>query len=147
MVTLATSGRQQSAILISFTLRCRSPKRLDRIASNLVGLLYMSSDNLWPRNDVIYYFRSAAVDVTMLRASSSGLLSASAVSSCYRSTKRSIGDAVLSSCTGRAGGRKQNEPLVLGSPNLVHRFTPTPSRILPEMVSLATSGRQQSAIL
>ena len=34
------------------------------------------------KNDVIYYFRSGAVAVTVLRASSSGLLSASAVSSC-----------------------------------------------------------------
>jgi hypothetical protein len=34
----------------------------------------------------------------------------------YRSTMRSIGDAVLSSRTGRAGGwaETQNEPLVLG---------------------------------
>ena len=32
-----------------FTLRCRSPKWLDRIASNLVGLLYISSDKCRPK--------------------------------------------------------------------------------------------------
>jgi hypothetical protein len=43
-------------------------------------------------------------------------------------------DAVLSSCTGRAGepaggwvGANKNEPLTLGSPNLVQRFAQTPS--------------------
>ena len=42
---------------------------------------------------------------------------------------------------GRASGNK-NEPQALGSPKLVQWFTPTPSEILPEMVSLATFGRQ-----
>ena len=46
-------------------------------------------------------------------------------------------DAVLSSCTGQAGGHAgglasgraetKNEPLVQGLPNLVERFVPTPS--------------------
>ena len=41
----------------------------------------------------------------------------------------------------------ENELLVLESPNLIQRFTTTPSIILPKLVALATSGRQQSAIL
>ena len=47
---------------------------------------------------------------------------------------------------GWVGGNK-NVPLDAGSPKLAQRFVSTPSSILPETMSLSTSGRLQSAIL
>ena len=106
---------------------------------NLVGLIYMSSDN----------FRHKIASSTTSVREPSPSLCCELRRAVYSPPRRWALVSIMIIFTARrseAGGNK-NEPLVLGSPNLVQRFVPTPSQILPEMVSLATSGREQSAIL
>ena len=63
-----------------------------------------------------------------------------------RSVASRAGIVIAHGTGGRVGANK-NVPLDAGSPKLAQRFVSTPSSILPEMMSLSTSGRLQFAIL
>ena len=63
-----------------------------------------------------------------------------------RSVASRAGIVIAHGTGGRVGGRvgeNNNVPLDAGSPKLAQRFVSTPSSILPEMMSLSTSGRLQ----